>query len=261
MIVFFIEESNKNKIFKHIEVIKDKIIINKKVEKINKKDMNKINIILNNVKCNKVIISKKLKNNDILKKLLYSNNINIVDGKLLYKILLEKIIKTTCIKNDINPKECQIAFTVNYLDSNITRIIYNLSKTFKSICIVSNNINSFKQLKEKLYNNEGVIITVTNNKRKALLKSSLIINYDFPEELINKYSIYDNSIIINTEEPIHIHKKRFNGKIINDYNIVLKKNSDIEIELKKEIYQKFDIKDLAEVFIMQYPEKICNVIV
>ena len=49
MVVFFIEESNKNKIFKHIEVIKDKIIINKKVEKINKKDINKINIILNNI--------------------------------------------------------------------------------------------------------------------------------------------------------------------------------------------------------------------
>lgn len=261
MVVFFIEESNKNKIFKHIEVIKDKIIINKKVDKINKKDINKINTILNNMKCNKVIVSKKLKNNDILKKSLYSNNINIVDGKLLYKILLEKIIKTTCIKNDINPKESQIAFTVNYLDSNITKIIYNLSKTFKSISIVTNNINSFKQLKEKLYNNEGIIITVTNNKRKALLKSSLIINYDFPEDLINKYSIYDNSVIINTEEPIHIHKKRFNGKIINDYNISLEKNSDMEIELKKEKFKKFDIKDLTEVFIMQYPEEICNVIV
>ena len=259
MVVFFIEESDKNKTFKHLEVIEDKIIINKKVEKINKKDINKINIILNNMKCNKVIISKKLKDNDILKKSLCSNNINIVNGKVLYKMLLEKIIEKTCKKNDINPKECQIAFAVNYLDSNITKIINNLLKTFKSIRIVTNNINSFKKFKEKLYNNEGVIITVTNNKRKALLKSSLIINYDFPEELINKYSIYDNSIIINIEEPIHIHKKRFNGIIINDYNISLEKNSDIEIELKKEIYQKFDIKDLTEIFIMQYPEEICNV--
>lgn len=261
MIVFFIEESDKNKIFKHLEVIEDKIIINKKVEKINKKDINKINIILNNMKCNKVIISKKLKDNDILKKSFYSNNINIVNGKVLYKMLLEKIIEKTCKKNDINPKECKISFTVNYLDSNIKKIINNLSKTFKSISIVTNNINSFKQLKEELYNNEGIIITVTNNKRKALLKSALIVNYDFPEDLINKYSIYDNSIIINTEEPISIHKKRFNGKIINDYNIVLKKNSDIEIKLKKKKYQKFDIKDLTEIFIMQYPEEICNVIV
>lgn len=261
MVVFFIEESDKNKIFKHLEVIEDKIIINKKVEKINKKDINKINRILNNMKCNKVIISKKIKDNDILKKSFYSNNINTVNGKVLYKKLLEKIIEKTCKKNDINPKECQIAFTVNYLDSNIKKIINNLSKIFKSISIVTNNINEFKHIKEELYNNEGIIITVTNNKRKALLKSSLIINYDFPEELINKYSIYDNSIIINTEEPISIHKKRFNGKIINDYNISLEKNSDIEIELKKEIYQKFDIKDLTEIFIMQYPEEICNVIV
>ncbi len=261
MIVFFIEESDKNKIFKHLEVIEDKIIINKKVEKINKKDINKINIILNNMKCNKVIISKKLKDNGILKNSLYSNNINIVNGKILYKMLLEKIIETTCLNNNINPKECQISFTVNYLDSNITQTIKNISKTFKSLNIVTNNINSFKQLKENFYYNEGIIITVTNNKRKALLKSALIVNYDFPEDLINKYSIYDNSIIINTEEPINIHKKRFNGKMINDYNIILKKNSDIEIELQKKKYQKFDIKDLAEVFIMQYPEEISNVIV
>lgn len=261
MVVFFVEESNKNKIFKHIEVNEDKIIINKKVEKISKKDITKIYTILKNKKCEKVLISKKLKNNDILKKLIYSNNISIVNGKILYKMLLEKIIEASCKNNDINTKECQIAFMVNYLDSNVTKLIKNVSKTFKSIIIVTNNFNSFKQLKENLYNNEGIIITITNNKRKALLKSGLIVNYDFPEEIINKYSIYDNSVIINTEEPINIHKKRFNGKIINDYNIVLKKNSDIEIELKKEKYKKYDIKDLTEVFIMQYPEEICNVIV
>jgi len=51
------------------------------------------------------------------------------------------------------------------------------------------------------------------------LNSESIINVDFPEELINKYRIHDNSIIININEKINLKSKRFNGININDYRI------------------------------------------
>jgi len=53
------------------------------------------------------------------------------------------------------------------------------------------------------------------------LKSEIIINIDFPQELINKYKIYDKAIIINTHEKININSKRFNGININSYNIYI----------------------------------------
>ena len=261
MVVFFIEESSKIKMLKSIEICNDRVIIHKDINKIDKKMMNRINKILDNNTCKKVIVSKRLKDNKDFTNALYSNNINIANGKILLKKLIENIIDKICKENELKPKECQISFTINYLDRYIMQSIVNLSKEFKLLNIVSNNINSFKQLKEKIYNDEGIIITVTNNRRKALLKSDLIINYDFPEEIINKYIIKDDAIIINTEESINIHKKRFSGKILNNFDISLMQNSDIAIELEKEQYKKFYLKDLAEIYIMKYPEEINSIIV
>ena len=53
MVVFFIEESNKFKFFKRIEVDEDKIYINKKIDKINK---NIVHNILKILKKTRVII-------------------------------------------------------------------------------------------------------------------------------------------------------------------------------------------------------------
>ena len=261
MIVFFIEESDKNRLFKSVERTEDRVIIHKNVEKLDKKTMKKINKILDDNNCNKVIVSNKLKQNKEFLNNLYCNNIDIIDGKKLYKELIESIIEKACTQNHLNAKKTQITLMVNYVDSKISNLIENLSKKFKILSVVSSNINSFKKIKEKLYNEYGIIIAVTNNKRKALLKSELIVNYDFAEEVLNKYVIFDNAVIISLEEPINIHKKRFTGKIINDFEILFVQNSNIELELRKDKYNKFDLKDLAEIFIMQYPEEINNIII
>ncbi|MBR3002198.1 MAG: hypothetical protein IKF38_01310 [Clostridia bacterium] len=63
------------------------------------------------------------------------------------------------------------------------------------------------------------MITVTNNKKKSLAKSKLILNIDFPKELLNKYYVFDEAIILNINGNMKIDRKRFNGKIINDYEI------------------------------------------
>ncbi len=261
MVVFFIEESNKFKFFKKFDIEKDKIILNRKTEKINDRLMYNVLRILKNNNCRNIIISKELKNNKKFLNYMYSNNIKIIQGKMLFKLLIEDFINKICKAIEINSKECRIAFTINYMDYNIIQVIENLSKEFKMISIVTNNLSLFKELKEKLYNESGFIISLTNNKRKALLRCNMIVNVDFPEEILNKYQIYDNAIIINLEEPVNIHKKRFSGKIINDYKILLKENSNIASELQKDKYDKYDLKDLAELFVMKYPEEIKNLII
>ena len=51
------------------------------------------------------------------------------------------------------------------------------------------------------------------------MKSQIILNIDFPKELINKYNIQDEAIIVNVKGTVKINKKRFNGLNINDYEI------------------------------------------
>ena len=98
-------------------------------------------------------------------------------------------------------------------------LIIDIAKSIKRLNIVTNHIDKFQKIEEYLYNEFGIMLNISNNKRKSLLKSEIILNIDFPEEVINKYRIYDDSIIININEKIDLKSKRFNGININDYTI------------------------------------------
>ena len=89
----------------------------------------------------------------------------------------------------------------------------------KRLNVITNHIEKGKRIQEYLYNNFGIMLNVTNNKRKSLLKSEIIINIDFVEEDINRYKIYDNAIIININDKINIQSKRFNGINVSYYKI------------------------------------------
>ena len=87
------------------------------------------------------------------------------------------------------------------------------------------------------------MLNISNNKRKSLLKSQIIINIDFPEELINTYRIYDKAIILNINDKINLRSKRFNGINSNYYQIELPdiyklQNFDDEIVYESLIYIK-----------------------
>lgn len=98
-------------------------------------------------------------------------------------------------------------------------IIIDIAKSIKRLNVVTNHIEKCQKIEEYLYNEFGIMLNISNNKMKSLLKSEIILNIDFPEESINKYKIYYNSIIVNLSEKINLESKRFNGININDYRI------------------------------------------
>jgi len=116
-------------------------------------------------------------------------------------------------------------------------IIIDISKRIKRLNIVTNHIEKVKKIEEYLYNEYGIMLNISNNKRKSLLKSEVILNIDFPEEVINKYKIYDNSILINLNEKIILQSKRFNGININYYKIKVPGKYKIEGFQSELIYE------------------------
>ena len=119
---------------------------------------------------------------------------------------------------------------------NIKRII----RQYKKVNIVTNHIEKFKKIEREILDKEGIMINVSNNKRKSLAKSNIILNVDFPTELINKYQINEEAIIVNLRGNVKINKKRFNGLNINDYEIESKNYEEFDYE-KENLYYKKDI--------------------
>ena len=258
MQVFLLEENNKkNKIkalFRKIELKDDKVLINYKLNGKIIKELNKLNI-------KNIILSKEIKKEKEFINLLYSNNFNIINGRNLFKKIIYILIEEKIKKQNLKMQEKQISIMTNKLDTYNKNLIKSLSKKFKTLNVVTNNISYFVALKEQLWEEEGIVIIVTNNKKKALSKSDIIINIDFPEELVNIYNIYNEAILINLEEEIKIKKKRFTGQIINDYKIRAKEGSKLSEFLNNEEYKKYAAKDLAEVYIANNPEELQNIII
>lgn len=268
MKVYFLEDSNKKNVFirmlKPIEIKGEKIILNYYMKKmsINKKIklVASIGNILYSNNCKKIILAKSLKQDSNFINLLYGKDIQIVNSKYLFKLLIKKIIEKATKDNNIIKENTEIAFAMNYKSAEVSSQLEYFARIFKSLHIVTNNIEQFLYFSQKMYEENGIIITVTNNKKRALLRSSIIINVDFPEKMLNEYVVKDDSIIINLEEDVRIKKKRFSGKIINDFNIKLKEDSKIANILEHEQYRKFDIKDLAEIYLINNPKEIEDVV-
>lgn len=188
----------------------------------------------------KIVLSKEMYKEQKYVNYLNTYGLEIQDGKWLFEILLPEITKYIINKKKI--EKVNISIMINDLTDIELENIKVLARKYKSINIVTNHIEKFKNLEKQLQENEGIIITITNNKKKSLTKSQIILNIDFPRELINKYNMQDEAIIVNMKGNVKINKKRFNGLNINDYEIDFrddKKNN-------KALNNHFYLKDLYE---------------
>ena len=199
-----------------------------------------------------VVLSKRIKKNKDIIKELNNYNITILDGKWLMQYMIKEIIFYLEEHKKINDSD-EIAVLANNVNNEVRRGINELFNKYKKVRVVTNKLEIFKKMENELFNCYGIPVIVSNNKRKALSKSSLIINFDFNQENINKYSINEKAIIINLNEEIKIEKKRFNGFVVCDYEIALENGSSID-GLKEQT--EFSLKDILEEKIYSNIEKI-----
>lgn len=243
----YIEKNDKpnfiEKILNLIRVKENTIILpinekmtEKKIEKLAMKTYKKITKISNS---KKIVLSKEMKEEEKYINYLNTYGMEISEGRWLFEILLTDIVKYITEKQKI--EKANISILINDLTDIEFNNIKILAQNYNMINIVTNHIEKFRKLENQL-KEEGIIITITNNKKKSLMKSNIIVNVDFPKELLNKYSLNENACIINLKKIVKITQKRFNGLTVNDYEIVFR--NDVCDE--KFFNGKYEIKDLYE---------------
>ena len=238
---YYLEKMDKHKIIgRKIQFEKDnvKIYFDLSKEKNSQKLVKKL--LLNGA--NNVVIDKKIIECNNLLNLLRANDIKIFDGKWLERYLILDILEYIVNKKQIIKAETEIAITANEITDLLIEIIKNLSKQYKKLTIVTNHIEKLRKIEKEIKEKESILIILSNNKNKSLLKSQIILNMDFNQELINQYKIFENAIIINVEESIKIDAIRFNGIIINDYEVEIGRKEFIW----REGIEKYKQKDLIE---------------
>lgn len=188
--------------------------IAKKLYKINKKE----DIV--------VALSKDLEQNIELTNQISELGIEILNGKWLFKFLLCDIIEYISDRKDEKEENQIVAILMNKKDEIVLSQLSDIAQKVKMLKIIGEFTVELNYLEEKLYNEYGIAIQITNNKRKALTNVDIIINFDYTEEKLYEYSINPQSVLVNIQEK----NKKFMGTNINDYKIEYNKENFNEVE-------------------------------
>lgn len=217
---------NYRKIFSYISVDKTEYGDFIKIQKLNLKTYKKLEKIIriNNVQT--VCLSQNLNNNKEFEEFLDGYKVKKIKGKWINSYLLLDLIEYISENKEERISEQEVSFLINKNNFLISKNIYKIAKECKNINIVTNKQSQFKNLENKIFEEEGISLYIGNNYKKSLLNSNIIINVDFSEEQINKYNIPKYSCVININDYIKINKKSFEG--INILKVKYKVNKMFE---------------------------------
>ncbi len=194
------------------------IIYTKRFDKrfVRKAEKNIGKIIKNNnclIVLSKTLINiLKLSENKYVKECINSNKNDKTQLKKHIYQVIEKVIKT---RNE-TVEQNNIYVLIKSNNVEYREMLVEMSLKYKSLNIVTNNIQAFKSIESYIYEKYGIFITISNNKRKSLLRAKYILNINYNEKEINEFNIERKSIIFNSSEN-QIRKIRgFDGIIINN---------------------------------------------
>lgn len=199
-----------------------------------------INMYAKRFNINQLIIEKDLQfPNECFRTTFKSN------GKLIMRKKMMQIFEYIFSINKENINLENVYVLVNEYTKQNIYAISKLVETFKTVNIVTENIRRFRMLENSLFS-KGILITVSNNKRKSLKNAKYIINIDFDKIRILMYNIKSNSIIINlADEDIKL-KNNFNGVLVNNFELEVNSNKTCFIN---EFYGNIDVKIFLEMMI------------
>lgn len=185
----------------------------------------------------KVVLSDYLNQSKNLKKMLQNTNIPVIEGMLLSTYLLPEIIGYICNKMKIEEQKQEITILTKNKSKGFRELAIELAKDVKRIHIVTNKVAQFANIERDLEGILGAGCQITNNKRKSLLKSKIIINLDYLEDELNEFAINPNAIIIDVIQKVNINTKSFCGIHIYDYEIGTDSKFEHEEFQKKKVLE------------------------
>lgn len=202
---------------------------------------------LKKVKIDTVVFSEEIINSNLYEEIvdeICKVNKRIVNGKRLMQYMNFDIFEYI-LKIQKEPMNKQDVFFMIKKDNNMDlQFLEPYIENCKTVNIVTNDMERFKKVQDNLYEKEDILISVSNNKNKALKKAKYIFNVNMNKSEMKKYKIDRNAIIINLKENVKIDDTSFEGININYFQISI---PDDYIE-KYEVFCKENEFDKVKIY-------------
>ena len=231
MTIAYIKEEKKTNFFQGVEIenFENNYVITIYDKKKNRVK-NKLVKYINKFKIDTLVFSEDLKEykEEICK--MMQDYIVVINGRKVMEFLQFDIMKyiLEMQNKDIRQEEVYIIFKKdNSLDLNFLKIFI---ENFRMTNIVTNDLERLKNVQDNLLYNDNILISVSNNKKKALKRAKYILNVNLSKEELEKYRINREDIIVNIKEDVQYDDISFAGINVRY----------LEIEFPDEYLERFE---------------------
>lgn len=215
------------------------------------KMINKVSKIIKKLEIDNIVFSNELIYTEFSFRVI--NNLDketVCDGrKLMIYMQYDILIYILNIQN-IDVNNTDVFFLIKKDNDLNLQFLSKFIENCKTVNIVTNDIARFKEVQERIYENENILIGISNNKSKALKRARYILNVNMDENDIKKYKINRDAIIINLKNMVYYNNPGFNGININYMQISLPDEYIEQFECINN-QNEFDLTKLYEVYLMQ----------
>ena len=215
------------------------------------KMINKVSKIIKKLEIDNIVFSNELIYTEFSFRVI--NNLDketVCDGrKLMIYMQYDILIYILNIQN-IDVNNADVYFLIKKDNDLNLQFLSKFIENCKTVNIVTNDIARFKEVQERIYENENILIGISNNKSKALKRARYILNVNMDENDIKKYKINRDAIIINLKNMVYYNNPGFNGININYMQISLPDEYIEQFECINN-QNEFDLTKLYEVYLMQ----------
>lgn len=246
MIIGYIKEENL-KLFKGIEIRNfdnNYVIAVSKTKKDKSRVKKRLIKFIKKLGINALVFSKELEDFKLaICEVLSFYNVQVLNGKKLMEFMEFEVVKYVLNKQNANMKNEEIYIVFKKSSDIDLNFLKKFIEGFRVTNIVTNDIERLRNVQNNLFDNDGIMISVSNNKKKALKRAKYILNINLKKEELSKYKINREAIIMNIRENVRFDAPGFEGINISYIKI---KCPDEFIEKFEQIGGNFDLAQLYE---------------
>ena len=219
---------------------------------VNPRMLNKLYKILEFYNKKDLVCADRLMNNKEFLSRLKKRSYNVLDGSWLKSHLCELIIrKIAYIKNCLT-SDFEISVLAKAKNDCNENFILMIAKECKLLNIITEDIKLFSDIERKL-EDDGILINVSTNKDKGLIRSHIIVNFDFTEEDLcdckfNGILVQLNNKKFERKKGITITGCRLRLPIVKSFNYLCNNNHFTdEIIYESNIFYKTSYENIKKI--------------
>ena len=215
------------------------------------KIINKVSKIIKKLEIDNIVFSNELIYTEFSFRVINNLDKGIVcNGRKLMSYMQYDILTYILDIQNIDVKNVDVFFLIKRDNDLNLQFLSKFIENCKTVNIVTNDIDRFKSVQDRIYDNENILIGISNNKSKGLKRARYIFNVNMDENDIKKYKINRDAIIINLKNMVYYNNPGFNGININYIKISLPDEYVEQFE-KIDNQNEFDLTRLYEIYLTQ----------